>query len=226
MKKNSQCKALHRDSLIFWVYLRSLCDLENVFRDFTLTFVRKTYHIMQMDVSYTIEKYQAEIDAKAYIEGFRRADYFIKFCQQCKNYGRRYGCPPFEDDPLAAIKGFGRVRLLGVKITPKDKTLPLEAANDLMDPAISELNAELLNLEQALGGRAYGFVGSCPYCGGAPCARIKGKPCKHPDKVRPSLEAIGFDIGKTATDLLGLDIQWSKDGLIPEYLTLICGIFY
>ena len=112
------------------------------------------HHITEMDVTYIIEKYQAEVDAKAYIEGFRRADYFIKFCQQCKNYGRRYGCPPFEDDPLAAIKGFGRVRLLGVKITPKDKTLPLEAANDLMEPAISELNAELLDLEQALGGRA------------------------------------------------------------------------
>ena len=181
---------------------------------------------MHMDTTYTIEKYQAEVDAKAYIEGFRRADYFIKFCQQCRNYGRRYGCPPFEKDPLALIVGYDRVRILGVKITPEDKTLPLEAANDLMAPAIGELNEELLELEQALGGRAYGFVGACPYCGGAPCARLEEKPCRHPDKVRPSLEAIGFDIGKTAKDLLGLDIQWSRDGLIPEYLTLVCGIFY
>ncbi len=179
-----------------------------------------------MNKTYKIEKYEAEIGAKAYIEGFRRAEYFIQFCQQCRNYGHRYGCPPFEGDPLTLIEGYDRVRLLGVKITPEDKTLPLEAAGDLMAPVISELNEELLALEQELGGYAFGFVGTCPYCGGAPCARIEGKPCRHPEKVRPSLEAIGFDISQTAKDLLGLDIKWSHDGRIPEYLTLVCGIFY
>lgn len=179
-----------------------------------------------MNMNYTIERYEAEIDAKAYVEGFRRAEYFIQFCRQCRNYGHRYGCPPFEDAPLTLIEGYDRVRLLGVKITPEDKTLPLEAAGDLMAPVIGELNEELLALEQTLGGRAFGFVGTCPYCGGAPCARIEGKPCRHPEKVRPSLEAIGFDISLTAKELLGLDIKWSHDGRIPEYLTLVCGIFY
>ena len=136
------------------------------------------------DKTYSVERYTAEIDAKVYIEGFRRADYFIKLCQQCGNYGRRYGCPPFDNDSLTAIEGYDTVRILGVKITPKDKSLPLEAANDLMKPVINELNEELL------------------------------------------LEAIGFDISKTAQDLLGLEIKWSQNGLIPEYLTLVCGIFY
>jgi len=181
---------------------------------------------MVEDISYTIERYTTEIDAKVYIEDFRRADYFIKLCQQCGNYGRRYGCPPFDNDSLNAIEGYDTVRILGVKITPKDKSLPLEAANDLMKPVISELNEELLETEKSLRGMCYGFVGSCPYCGGAACARIDGKPCKHPDKVRPSLEAIGFDISKTSKDLLGLKIKWSQNGLIPEYLTLVCGIFY
>jgi predicted metal-binding protein len=181
---------------------------------------------MTEDMAYTVERYTAEIDANAYIEDFRRADYFIQLCQQCGNYGRRYGCPPFDDDPLDAIRGYDRVRIIGVKITPGEGSLPLEAANDLMKPVIRELNEELLETEKSLGGMSYGFVGTCPYCGGAPCARIDGKPCKHPDKVRPSLEAIGFDISKTAKDLLGLDIKWSHDGSMPEYLTLVCGVFY
>ena len=113
-----------------------------------------------------------------------------------------------------------------MKIIPKDKTLPLKAANELMEPVTNELNRELLEMEKSLGGMCFGFVGSCPYCDGAPCARIEGKPCKHPDKVRPSLEAFGFDMGKTAKELLGLEIKWSQGNLIPEYLTLICGIFY
>ena len=108
----------------------------------------------------------------------------------------------------------------------QDKTLPLEAANELMEPVTNELNKELLEMEKSLGGMSFGFVGSCPYCGGAPCARIEGKPCKHPDKVRPSLEVFGFDMGRTAKELLGLEIKWSKGQLIPEYLTLVCGVFY
>ena len=39
-------------------------------------------------------------------------------------------------------------------------------------------------------------------------------------------KAFGFDMGKTAKELLGLEIKWSKGLLIPEYLTLVCGIFY
>ena len=179
-----------------------------------------------MAMTYTTERYTAELDAKTYIDEFRNADYFIKLCQQCGNYGRRYGCPPFDEDPLSALEMYDRVRLLGVKITPDNKNLPLEAAGELMEPVIIKLNEELLESERVLKGRSYGFVGHCPYCGGAPCARIAGEPCRHPDKVRPSLEAIGFDISKTAEDLLGLEIKWSQDGRIPEYLTLVCGIFY
>ena len=160
--------------------------------------------IMEDRLKCSIERYTAEIDAKTYIKKIRDAEY----------------------DTLADIKKYEKVRILGVKITPEDKSLPLEAANDLMKPVIDEMNKELLETEKSLAGMCFGFVGSCPYCDGAPCARIEGKPCKHPDKVRPSLEAYGFDISKTAKELLGLEIKWSEQGLIPEYLTLVCGIFY
>ena len=172
------------------------------------------------------EKFFADIDAKNYINEFRRTDYFIEFCQQCKNYNHRYGCPPFEDKTLSIVEGYEKVRIMGVKIIPNNKKLPLSAANDLMEPVITEMNEELLELEKSLGGYAFGFVGTCPYCSGAPCARISGEPCRHPDKVRPSLEAFGFDMSKTAKDLLGLEIKWSQGELIPEYLTLVCGVFY
>ena len=178
------------------------------------------------DMSYTTENYFADMDAKTYINEFRRTDYFIEFCQQCKNYNRRYGCPPFDDNTLSIVEGYEKVRIMGVKIIPNNKQLPLNAANDLMEPVITEMNEELLKLEKSLGGYAFGFVGTCPYCGSAPCARISGKPCRHPEKVRPSLEAFGFDMSKTAKDLLGLEIKWSQGELIPEYLTLVCGVFY
>lgn len=176
--------------------------------------------------TYTTERYTAELDAETYIKVFRRADYFLKLCQQCGNYGRRYGCPPFDHAPLTVLQRYDRVRIIGVKVTPHDKTLPLSAAGDIMRPVTTVLNKELLEMEKTSGGMCFGFVGSCPYCDGKPCARIDGKPCKHPDKVRPSLEAYGFDISRTAKELLGIEIKWSEQGQIPEYLTLVGGVFY
>ena len=177
-------------------------------------------------IDYRTEKYIAEIDAKAYIKDFRNVADFIKLCQQCGNYGRRYGCPPFDDINLSIVNHYQKVRIYGVKIIPQNKNLPLEAVNLLMEPVTNKLNKELLEEEKALNGFGLGFVGSCPYCNNEPCARIEGKSCRHPDKVRPSLEAYGFDVGKTAKKLLDIEIKWSQDGLIPEYLTLVYGIFY
>ncbi len=184
-------------------------------------FLQKVNHI-----EYATEKYTAEIDAKAYIEGFRKVEYFIKLCQQCKNYGNRHGCPPFHNDALATVESYQKVRIHGVKIIPQDKSLPIDAANQLMEPVVAMLNEELLEEEKTLDGFGLGFVGTCPYCGKAPCARLENKPCRHPDKVRPSLEAFGFDVGKTAKELLGVELKWSQDGLMPEYLMLVYGIFY
>lgn len=192
-----------------------------------LFFVPFQYHSpMLLDLTYTTESFSAEMDAATYIADFRMANYFMQFCRECGNYGHRYGCPPFDYDPLSVIAPYQKVRIIGVKIVPNDGNLPLSVANTLMLPVIRELNEELLALEKSLGGMAFGFAGSCPYCGEIPCARIDGEPCRHPDKVRPSLEAFGFDMGKTASDLLGLEIKWSHDGRIPEYLTLVCGVFY
>ena len=47
---------------------------------------------MANDNTYTTERYMVELDAKTYIKGFRNADYFLEFCRQCGNFGRRYGC--------------------------------------------------------------------------------------------------------------------------------------
>lgn len=131
--------------------------------------------------TYTTERYTAELDAETYIERFRRADYFLKLCQQCGNYGRRYGCPPFDHDPLTVLQRYDRVQIIGIKVTPHDKTLPLSAAGDMIRPVTTALNEELLELEQSSGGMSFGFAGSCLYCGVAPCARIDGKPCSPAD---------------------------------------------
>ena len=50
--------------------------------------------------------------------------------------------------------------------------------------------------------------------------------CRHPELVRPSLEACGFDIAHTTSELFGIELKWGTDGSLPEYLTLVCGFFH
>ena len=72
----------------------------------------------------------------------------------------------------------------------------------LISPDIDKCLSEL---ETELGGFACGITG---------------------DENRPSLEAFGFDVEKTSKELLGVEIKWGKDGCLPPYLMLVCGIFF
>ena len=44
--------------------------------------------------------------------------------------------------------------------------------------------------------------------------------------MRPSLEACGFDVARTASELFGIEMKWGSGGRMPEYLTLVCGFFH
>ena len=181
---------------------------------------------MALDINKVFtERMEAELDVRDYIAGYRDVERFEQCCRQCPNYGRRHGCPPFDEDTTARIMQYHRVRILGVKVTPQGERQPLSAANDLIEPVVLEMNRQLLQLEQEMSGMACGFVGKCPYCS-EPCSRLDGKSCRHPDKMRPSLEALGFDVTKTASQLLGIEMQWGIDGMMPDYLVLICAVFY
>lgn len=179
-----------------------------------------------MDKKYQSEDVVAVIDRERYVREFRDVPTFEACCRQCPNYGNRWGCPPFDHDTLQDLLPYSKVMIVGIKITPLDHKMPLDRVYELMRPELDRANVRLLELEAQSGGMAFGFVGKCPYCGDTPCTRRDGNPCRHPDLVRPSLEAYGFNVSKTASDVLGIDMQWGKDGMMPRYLTLVCGLFF
>ena len=170
-----------------------------------------------------VEVFHAEIPMTQYISGFRDVGRFIGYCRECRNYGRRWGCPPYDFDTTAVLRRYSAVRLTAYKIQPPKPDMALEAAYDIIKPVRLVAEKELLRLEKELGGMAFSFGGHCYYCD-SPCARESGQPCRHPDLVRPSLEAFGFDITKTLSELFGMEIVWIRDGRIPEYLTLVAGV--
>lgn len=174
---------------------------------------------------YTVNDYEVTIPAAEYIAGFRDADKFIAYCRECANYGLSWACPPFSHDVDAELSRYTMAKIIVTKISPKTTDLPVGLADEFISAERKRIETKLLDEEKETGGRSFSYVGSCRHCGGRECTRLCGKPCRHPELVRPSLEAYGFDVCKTVKDLFGFDILWSTNGRLPEYLVLVTALF-
>lgn len=47
---------------------------------------------------YTVENFTSDITVEGYIAEFRDEPHFLELCKQCTNYGKSWGCPPFDFD--------------------------------------------------------------------------------------------------------------------------------
>lgn len=175
---------------------------------------------------YRAEDFTVSLAAGDYIARFRDAERFAGFCRECENYGRSWGCPPFGYDVEARLGAYEKILLVATKIYPSESDLPMNMSRSLIRPERIRLENRLHELERRYGGLSCSYAGSCLYCPEGCCTRPEGGPCRHPALVRPSLEACGFDIGKTLAELFGIELLWGRDGRMPEYLTLVCGLFH
>lgn len=181
---------------------------------------------------YHIRHTVAEIKVEDYIRNYRDVEKFIAFCRECNRYGTCWTCPPFSFDPDKYLSSCKTAYIIGSKIilNPgliKNNTgeLCTKTSYGIIKKVRNGLDWRLLEMEKRYPGSKAFFAGTCHICQPENCTRIEGKPCIAPDKIRPSLEAFGFDIGKTSSRLLNIEMKWSSQGILPEYLTLVSGFF-
>lgn len=174
-----------------------------------------------------------EINLKDYIDNYRDADKFIVYCKECDRYNACWSCPPFNFDPEEYISGYEKAYIIGTKIILNKQVIEenqgwdkcMEVMYRIIEEVRLGLDRRLLETEKAhCSSRAF-FAGTCHICPATECAKIKGKPCMYPDKIRPSLESLGFDINKTSSELLNIEMKWSHDGILPEYFLLVSALF-
>ena len=168
-----------------------------------------------------------------YVRDYRDTARFTSYCAQCGQYGRRWSCPPYDFDVEKRVEQYETVVIIGTKIT-FEKTLQQvyptaqernQISNDAMRYAGKVMQRQHEKWEAQYPG-SYSFISAnCFLCGDTPCARLEGKMCRHPERMRHSLESCGFDIGKTATSLLGIDLKWARGNELPEYLMLVTALF-
>lgn len=175
---------------------------------------------------YSVDDFTVSITTEEYIKQFRDVDKFMEYCRQCHNYNRLWVCPPFNHNLDKELCKWKYILLTATQITPETKDIPLKESGAFIRAERKRLESKLLEMERKYGGRSFAFAGNCLYCPEDTCTRLSGLPCRHPDLVRPSLEAYGFNLYRTASELFGIEMLWSKNEFIPDYLTLVCGLFH
>lgn len=179
---------------------------------------------------YKIESYVVMTTTEDYIENYVDVPKFLGYCKKCDSYGKNWSCPEFNFDAEELWEKYKYVYIMGTKIifdkdtinNIEDKDLLKKQMEDALWKEKKVLTEKLWKLEEDYLGSISLSAGSCKLC--SKCQRQIDKPCIHPDKMRYSIESIGGDVGKTLSSLLGIELQWAKDGNLPEYYILVSGL--
>jgi len=172
-----------------------------------------------MNKNYTIEVKTAVIDVKEYVRECVDVEKFLAFCKECGNYGKKWSCAPFDFNPLDIWAKYDEFEVTAYILRP-EKGMTMKEASEMLTFEKNRMQAQLQKTENE--NRYVLGAGSCTVC--EKCARIEGKPCRFPEKMRYSIEALGGDVVKTAEKYLGMKILWSTDGSVPEYLMPVGGV--
>lgn len=182
-------------------------------------------------MNYTVSTKQATIAADEFISRYRDIERIRQYCLQCPGYGTSWGCPPFDFDPATVTDGFKTVTVTGTTIEFDEQTRAActtasesaRVGREAMEQVWQSLLPTLYEQErQVPGSRCFTF--RCVLCPEG-CTRPQGKPCRHPERLRHSLESVGFDLEAVTRDLLGIDLEWSTDGSLSKHITLVTALF-
>lgn len=184
-------------------------------------------------MDFTLKHTLSYISVKEYIANYLEREKFIALCKECPSYGKVWSCPPFGFDLDKYLESYNHLYIFGTQIfytkeviekSIVDKEFAREYSNASFNKTIQLLLSHLLKYEMKYP-NTKAFSVRCLLCEECACKRLENKRCIHPDKMRYSLESFGFNIQTTASDLLHIELKWSKDGSLPEYNTLVTALF-
>ena len=185
-----------------------------------------------MSAVYDTEVIVKSVSVADMVARYCKPEVFIESCKACPDYGRVWSCPPGVPSAAEFLAGYRTACLAGIKVKYSKKTI--EMSQNLSDKELddfrrstygkvkSAMNDSFLEIEKAIPGSVSVAAGRCERC--PKCARLEGKPCRFPDKMRYSFSALGFDINAMSDELLRTKLLWSNKGL-PKYLMAIAVIF-
>ncbi|HWR44145.1 DUF2284 domain-containing protein [Sporomusa sp.] len=161
-----------------------------------------------------------------FISKYQHQEKFMAFCKDCHNYNTLWSCPPLQFDANQFLLDFNYIYIIGAKVIYDAETIELANTSDKIKEITTQslrevknkLSDILLDLERQIPDSISLASGGCHIC--ERCRRCDNLPCQYPEKMRYSLDSFGFDLTAITSDMLQIELKWSKDSL-PEYYTLI-----
>ena len=188
------------------VFIRSKKALKNRIIDISCR------GILIEDVSILNKYYQKEFIKKACEEG-------------CPNYGKKWSCPPFSKPYYELMDGYNKAVLISLStnmnsyVDIKNKYTAIKAANVTLKNLVEKVARKI---EMEMGGYAL-LSGSCRFC--RPCACKINQKCKHPDKMRYSIEATYLNVQAICKELLDFELLWYEKKRLPQYTSTVSLVF-
>jgi len=150
-----------------------------------------------------------------------RTKYMCKY--GCKNYGRKYSCPPYSYSLMNLIKksNFRYVILFATttKIPPESSYYKRRSLNSQKEYEIQKISCKLNEIFKQNGNKNIVFSGgSCKKC--RPCTCVINRKCKKPNLKQTSMESIQIDCIKTMSNA-GFDFQLTDKNTINR-----CGCIF
>lgn len=155
---------------------------------------------------YTVEELSTTMAIGVLVERFHRPEKVWMFCKVCPNYGRKWGCPPFEYDVVEKILKYNYIELFATRVVFTVAALLPDEKELIARTECTCIESKLLALERTTKGVASANIGGCERCTECGCTRPNGAPCRHPELLRPSLEAYGFDVPDLLYSAFGINL--------------------
>ena len=142
----------------------------------------------------------------------------------CRDYGRRLMCPPHTpsvDDFKKVLAGYYMALLIQLTGTIKNKE-NWEPETDQLALLLHDIIYKLEKKAFSLGFPfAAGLIGgSCKLCRECPGEKDSNARCLHPEKARPSMEAMGIDV-LSMCKKAGMEVTFSSDKVIWTGMVLL-----
>ncbi len=176
-----------------------------------------------------MEKLQCTIRASDFMQECVDFPRFDLCCKACPNYSRNWSCPPLPIAPMDLWASYDRIllqcRCVDVPKNLREQTFSLQEIGEVTMQLLRDekraMLLELLELETQFPGSMALAAGSCDLCPEGSCTRIQNLPCRHPDRMRYSLETLGGDMSKALSLYFDRKLLWAENGKLPEYYVLL-----
>ncbi|MFZ5354040.1 MAG: DUF2284 domain-containing protein [Bacillota bacterium] len=161
-----------------------------------------------------------------YIEVIQLDSYYnptviTSYCAGCEKYGRYWSCPPHFFDTQAFVNNYNKALIVGMQVFMDADGKDFE---EVFHEERRKLGQHMEELASKHEGSKIIIAGHCYQCD--ICSRVKNQPCIKPDKLRYSLESLGYEVSSISNGILALPILWPDKGKMPEYLVSVGAVLY